>query len=138
MMRNHLFGAMATIVLAAATSGCGQQSGTISGNVSFQDKPISIGTIAFISQDGIVASGTIENGIYTVEGVEVGPNATVTVTSHVPSPMMHPPTGPVAGAPTHQPLTYVPIPDRYSDPKQSGLVHEVIAGPQTRDFDLQP
>ena len=134
--RSHGRQILATMMLLSAAAGCGQRAATISGKVTFQDVPITTGTIAFISQNGTVVSGTIEGGIYTVTGVEIGPDATVTVMSHVPSPMMQPPTGPEAGVPVRAPLKYVPIPDRYSDPKRSGLTCQVIEGRQTRNFAL--
>jgi hypothetical protein len=127
---------LATMVLLTAAAGCGQKAATISGKVTFQEVPITTGTIAFISQNGKVFSGNIEEGKYTVTGVEVGPDATVTVMSHVPSPMMQPPTGPIAGVPNRKPLKYVPIPDRYGDPKRSGLSCQVMEGAQTCDFAL--
>lgn len=127
---------LVTMMLLMGAAGCGQRVATISGKVTFQDVPITTGTIAFISQNGKVVSGNIEEGNYTVTGVEVGSDATVTVMSHVPSPMMQPPTGPKAGVPIRAPLKYVPIPDRYGDPKRSGLTCQVIEGTQTCDFAL--
>ena len=134
------FAHIVTITLLAVTAGCGKtETGTISGKVTFQGVPIEFGTIAFIGQNRMVASGIIEKGAYTVTGVAVGPDATVTVMSHPTAPMMQPPTyEPDGKQPTYQPGQYVQIPDRYSDSKRSGLTWEVVAGTQTADFVLQP
>lgn len=137
-MRNFCSRTIATTMLLLATTGCGDKKGTISGKVTFEEMPIPVGTIAFISQNGKVASGTIEQGRYSVTEAEVGPLATVTVMSHPPSPMVHPPTGPADGAPVYPPGQYVPIPDRYADTKRSGLTCDVVEGTQTHDFVLQP
>ena len=140
MTRDRLCKIFVTMLLLQTTIGCGQktETGTITGKVSFQDEPIASGMIAFIGQNGKVASGNIANGAYTVSDVEVGPKATVTVKSHPPSPMMQPPTGQMEGRPTYPPGKFVRIPSRYGDSKRSGLTFEVVDGTQTADFDLQP
>lgn len=136
-MRDHIGAMLAMVVLTIVTVGCGSNTGTITGNVTFQGEPITIGTIAFIGLSGTVASATIQDGSYTLSDAETG-LATVTVTSHEPSPMMHPPTGPDPNAPPPPPLKYVPIPDRYSNPKRCGVTYTVRPGKQTYDVVLEP
>lgn len=116
---------------------CGRPTGVVSGNVTCQDRPLSLGTVAMIDENGTVASGMISDGRYKVENVPVGP---VTITVHVypPSPMMHPPTGPEAGAKPRPPLVFVPIPSRYNDASSSGLTYTVVQGSQTHDLALSP
>lgn len=138
MTRSCPYEILVTVGLLLASSGCGQKDAAISGKVTFQGAPIPVGTIAFIGQDGKVVSGTIDKGTYSVTGVGVGSNVTVTVMSHPPSPMMHPPTGPADGGPVYPPGQYVPIPERFGDPKNSGLTCDVKAGTQTHDFALKP
>jgi hypothetical protein len=135
--RNALATTATMAVLLMATVGCGPSTATVAGKVTFQGEPITIGTIAFIGPSGKVASATIQDGAYTVADVETGA-ATVTVTSHEPSPMMHPPTGPDPSAPPPPPLKYVPIPERYSNPKRSGETYTVLPGKQTYDVVLKP
>jgi len=91
-----------------------------------------------MSQNGKVASGNIEEGNYSITGLEVGPGARITVTSHPPSPMMVPPTGTDAGTPVYDPKHFVRIPDKYKDVTRSGLTYDVVEGTQTKNFDLQP
>jgi hypothetical protein len=136
-MRNQLAVIIALALLAVTAVGCGSSAGTVTGKVTFQGEPITIGTIAFIGPTGKVVSATIRDGAYTASDVETG-LATVTVTSHEPSPMMHPPTGPDPSAPPPPPLKYVPIPDRYSNAKRSGVTYTVRPGKQTYDVALKP
>jgi hypothetical protein len=138
MIPNRRSGAITAMMLLLATTGCGDKVATITGQVTMQSVPIPNATIAFIGQHGKVVSGTVEDGSYVVTGVEIGPDATVTITSHVPSPMVHPPTGPETGAPVYPPGQYVPVPDRYGDSKRSKLTCQVVAGAQMLNFDLQP
>ena len=126
------------IVVTVLCLGCGPTPSAISGKVTYEGKPITTGTIVFVSQNGKVVSGNIWQGEYQVEGVEIGPGANVSVISHVPSPMMRPPTGPIEDIPQRESLEFVPIPDRYASASKSGLVCEVVEGEQTHDFSLQP
>jgi hypothetical protein len=48
-----------------------------------------------------------------------------------PPPPMHDDLAP-------PPPTVVAIPDRYNDPKLSGLTYTVVLGPQTHDISLEP
>ncbi|QEG36379.1 hypothetical protein [Bythopirellula goksoeyrii] len=126
------------ILLLSMVTGCGPKSARISGKVTLQDVPITTGTIAFISKNGKVTSGNIENGNFVVVGAQVDPNTSVTVTSHTPSPMMQPPQGPMKSVSDEPQLKYVPIPDRYGNSDSSDLKCEVVEGEQKIDFDLQP
>jgi len=137
--QHRLRGTFAAFVFLTLLSGCGENElATVSGKVAFQEEPISVGTITFVCQNGKVVSGNIEDGKYTVGGLEVGSNANIAITTHEPSPMMRPPTGPEEGVPELPPLKYVEIPERYGDPKQSGLTYQIAEGTQTHDLVLQP
>lgn len=127
---------LTTVVLLCI--GCGPTPATITGKVTFEGKPITTGTIAFLAQNGKVVSGNIWQGEYQVEGVEIGPGARVSVISHHPSPMMRPPTGPIEDVPQQKTLEFVPIPDRYASAAESGLSCEVVEGVQTHNFSLKP
>jgi hypothetical protein len=73
-MRKHtysLLGLMAAVLL----SGCsGAPSGKLSGKVTFNNKPVSIGTVLVVSEDGKSNGiGTLqEDGSYTIERAPVG------------------------------------------------------------------
>lgn len=139
-MQNGIGTTLVTVFLLSVMIGCSQEVGTgeISGKVTFKDMPIAQGTIAFISNNGKVASGNILGGAYTVKKMEIGPDAKVSITSHPPSPMMQPPTGLVDGQPLYPPGKFVRIPERYGNSKASGLTYDVVEGTQTHDIDLEP
>ena len=116
---------------------CGRPTGVVSGKITCNNRPLSLGTVAMIDEDGAVASGMISDGEYKIENVPVGP-VKITVQVYPPSPMMHPPTGPEAGAKPKPRLVFIPIPDRYKDASSSGLTYTVVSGEQTHDLELSP
>jgi hypothetical protein len=75
---NRLHTLPAALVLAAATvlvPGCGDSTATITGEVTYDGKPVEDGYITFTPADGRGkdAGGQITNGQYKVEGVPPGP-----------------------------------------------------------------
>lgn len=126
------------LLLLTVYSGCGPTPSTITGKVTFEGKPISTGSIVFISPGGKVVSGNIFVGDYHVTGVETGPGTTVSISSHQPSPLMRPPTEDGGDVPQRKTLEYTPIPGRYRRSETSGLTCNVVEGEQTLDFALQP
>ena len=138
--RKRITSWLCLVVLASVQLciGCGPTPATITGKVTFEGKPITTGSIAFLTQNGKVVSGNIWQGEYQVVGVEIGPKARVSVISHHPSPMMRPPTGPIEDVPQRESLEFVPIPDRYASAAESGLFCDVVEGEQTHDFSLKP
>jgi hypothetical protein len=90
--RRHLHSGLALIALALALPACsgGDPNATATvpaeGTVTYQGKPLEKGTIEFIPEQGRPASGTIQNGHFTLttntqgDGVQPGPSK-VTVTA---------------------------------------------------------
>ncbi|MEA1951645.1 MAG: hypothetical protein U9N87_09680 [Planctomycetota bacterium] len=136
VLRSSSIVGLSLLVLLLNSCG-GRPTGVVSGKITYNNQPLSLGTVAMIAEDGTVASGMISDGRYKVEEVPVGP-AKIMVHVYPPSPMMHPPTGPAAGAKQKPRLTFVPIPDRYTDASRSGLTYTVAKGPQTHDLVLGP
>src|SRR5262249_52609911 len=68
--RRWLFTAWA-LALPTLTTGCGK-TGTVTGEVKFDDKPLKGGRITFIGEDGTEAVGTIADGQYEVAKVPLG------------------------------------------------------------------
>jgi hypothetical protein len=99
----------------------------------------------FLAGDDRVAYGPIQaDGTFTIGNVPVGPNKVTVATERpvppVPRPKdMHPPAdGPLPQDQAPVPAgKYVPIPDRYRNPNESGLTCNVISGKQTFDIDLR-
>jgi hypothetical protein len=143
---------------ALAVAGCGGSTGTVTGTVTYQSKPLKGGIVMFTPAGGgqsPVAFNINEDGTYTATGVPVG-EATITVdTAYLKSqargemggnaPKYEPPQGaPEGGAPAYKPPSdaganarkYVWIPTKYADPAQSGLKYTVTGGSQKKDIPL--
>lgn len=131
------FGIGLSLFVLLLTSCGGRPTGVVSGKITYNGQPVSLGTVAMIADNGTVASGMISDGKYQIENVPVG-SVKITVTVYPPSPMMHPPTGPAAGVQQKPLPPFVPIPDRYADAARSGLTYTVVRGPQTHDIALKP
>lgn len=130
-------------LVALVVAGC-QGSGDLSGKVSYQNKPVVWGTVLVVASDGTIHQANIErDGSYSAKGVRVG-EAALAVNS--PDP-----TAPLIRKPEVQPLedpaearqraelkrNWFPLPDRYGDPKGSGLTHTVGGGMNARDIELR-
>jgi len=124
--------------------GCGSSApGNVSGEVKYNGQPLPDGNITFISQvgDKQTVRGKITDGRYSLPGVPVGP-VEITVQTIAPSTSTLPPgvkpITPPAGEPQPAPPTgkYVPIPQKYGVPEQSGLKYTVVRGDQTHNIEL--
>lgn len=140
------------LVLEGCSSSARNDMGVVEGKVLFQNKPLPGGTIHFFQGQEKVGSFMIRgDGTYSAE-VPVGPS-TVAVenvsvkyqdreailkvmkeSGYEVDPNHRKPDSPAfAGAK----LTYVEIPERFSDPEKSGLEHTVVRGRQIFDFELK-
>jgi len=123
---------------AAVAAGCGPGLGTVSGTVTFKEKPVTSGSVSVIASDGIQYVGEITpQGTYSIPRVPAG-NAKFTVASPNPN---HAAAGRVAGnaggaasgdaaapAPAPNPPaagTWVALPPEYADPAKSNLTGTV-------------
>jgi hypothetical protein len=133
-----------------ALSGCRPENGEVAGKVSYNKQPLTHGTVMFFCQDQQIISRLINpDGSYAVPDLPLG-MAKVAVVTHPPipegyqKPQQLPPSrdAPKLGEPARALLPlgarYVPIPHKYSDPDQSGLIVHVIKGSQTFDIALDP
>jgi len=114
------------VVLAVVALGCGQRHGQVSGSVTVDGVPLDYGIVNFVGLDG-AASAPILDGAYEAGGVPLG---TVRIAVRaLPRP--------VVAAPTAGPVRpYMPLPDRYLSPRDSGLAIEVKAGRQRHDISM--
>ena len=161
MKRQH-FGAVRCVLLAsgvlllAFATGCGggkKKSATVAGTVKFKGAPIPSGSVGFYEKDEkgqetLVAQGGIMNGSYTVENVPLGA-ATITVKTLKVRGLARNPRSWTPAKPGDNPgklaegfkreeMEYVELPDKYGDPKKSGLEMTVAAGSNTKDLELTP
>ncbi len=142
-MRNfHLkaIGAGLALVASVSLAGCGSGGpvmGRVSGTVSYQGKPIPKGSITFVPTDGTrpSATGTIENGAYTLQTTEPGDGAVVggykVAVSDIDANALN---TALPGMPVQAPKSA--IPKKYGDANASGLTADVQSGSQTKNFEL--
>jgi len=65
--------ALLLLSLPILASGCGDAVGTVTGTVTYKDKPLPGGSITFLPKEGVAVNGTIEkDGTYRVDKVPVG------------------------------------------------------------------
>jgi hypothetical protein len=130
-------------VLAIITGvGCGAPTGTVSGRVMFQGQPLPTGKITFFCESGTkpVISRDIADGQYAMPEMPAG-NARVTIAAieikqdAVPGAIQSPKPSDVPAAATGP---FLKIPDKYRMPDTSGLTHTILAGTQTKDWELTP
>jgi hypothetical protein len=108
----------------------------VSGKVTYKDKPVTKGTVSFMATEPTRRNATGEldaNGYYQLQtespgdGAELG-DYNVTIYSHEEQILDYTPKVPV------KPQRAVP--EKYEDPKTSGLKRTVKSGPNTFDFPL--
>lgn len=143
------------LTLAIPAVGCGSKA-TVTGTVTYKDKPIPSGTILFAPDSGAPSvNAPINDGKYTAERVPTGP-AKVSITSvytEGEAQFMAKKMGGKMGPPKDAPIPPearkafeeestqlkkgIKIPDQYGDPATSGLTFTVKSGRQTKDFKLE-
>lgn len=128
---------LATVLVAAVS--CGDKGmGVVTGKVTVDGKPVTHGSITFLSEVGNkdpFTAGIIE-GDYTTPPIPVGATKIYIVSREVP------PGGPEGGgndlqksAPKGSPKV-IKVPDKYGSPDTSGLTYDVVKGDQTKNFEL--
>jgi hypothetical protein len=130
-------GRLFAVVLLAGACGCGGTA-TVTGKVRYQGRPVTYGSVIFLSADKTARSGVIgPDGSYTVEGVEPG-DVKIGVISRDPSKARkHVGTGSKAAAPVKPAArSWFPLPRKLEDPATSGLSCTVGAGHIRHDIDL--
>jgi hypothetical protein len=122
---------LAALLLPAAAAGQDKKpvpkGEVVSGKIAYNGKPLSGGTVTFVSKDGktTVAGAIADDGTYTVllPAAEYG----VAITTAAP------------GKDDKDPPKKVPvlkIPAKYGDVKTSGITYKVSKGKQTYDIEL--
>ena len=118
---------------AVAFAGCGPAevpSGTVSGTVNLDDKPLESGEITFFSSSGASASGPIKDGQFSLEGslpvgeynVSIGPAQLTEAPGE---------GGDKVAAPTTS------VPAAYQTPATSGITQKIEKGENTVTIDLK-
>jgi|SRR5262245_16226834 len=141
--------ALVILVLGAAV-GC-KSWGTVSGKITYKNKPIPGGSIQFLGSDGAVYSAEVnkEDGSYSVRVPSGDAQVLISCiddevmvkyvkersaagkgTTDFSKPPPNLPKEPPSG-------TFSLIPEKYGDFQSSGLKVTVKAGPNTQDFPLK-
>jgi hypothetical protein len=149
--------------LAVLLTGCGRPVGSLSGKVTYQNKPLKGGSVAFVSTDGgrSFSAALSEEGVYTIPDLQGGEyKVCVETDSHKPPKQYgggfndRPPAkgkfGPPPGAPVPEGYTpsdpsaaarsgknYVPIPPHYASPEKTDLTYKFDGGSETYNIDLK-
>jgi hypothetical protein len=143
-----------SLFMALVLCGCGQKTGSVSGRITYQDRPLTFGRVTLFAVDNSVHSAQIgSDGSYAIPKVPVGP-AKITVETpdlrKMPEShrgMMDPARmgNPQAEKPGKlEPRAKTPagskpvfIPDQYASLDRSGLSLDVQAGENTFDIPLK-
>lgn len=139
--------------LLLVLAGClgGKKTAIVHGKVTVDKRPMTGGTIVFMSADGKRTGSTQINsvdGTYRIANAPVG-SVQITVES-IPTtmlpvgpapkglPAMRDPNNPDEPATNTAPGKFVQLPARYKDPKASGLTYEVLnqTGEQEHNVEL--
>jgi hypothetical protein len=115
-MRTHLrlaLAAAAALALLVPGASAQEKTGTITGMVTFQGKPLTGGFVTFVTEKGKADAKINADGTYRVRGVPVGP-AKIVVASKA-----------------------VAIPARYANADTSGLIYRIKEGRQVLDIELK-
>jgi hypothetical protein len=139
--------------LLALVSGCAAK-GTVTGKVTYQDRPLTGGIVLFVSTAG-KGTGRSEigsDGSYTIEKMPAGPVKIAVDTrsaqgeGQAAPPGMKPPPGAELPEATKRSGIYgsgkssgtaESIPENYADPEKSNLTFTVTGGSQTHNIDLK-
>lgn len=142
--------------------GCGKKEGTVSGKVYYKGQVLKAGTVRFFPEGkgGGVGADIKEDGSYSISKVPPGPAkiSIETANPDPPMPMMGGPGGRGGGmamegmkkqkekmqsekkgegpTPASRSVEKVKLPEKYSDPEQSGLKVEVTGGKQNHDVKI--
>jgi hypothetical protein len=141
---------LASLVVLTLISGCGPKnpnaSAAVSGKVTYKGAGLPAGAIMFQPKEGApVTTALDENGNYTIPEMPAGDFIVIVDTEGL-NPAKKPPTygqndkGSASPAPQGSPTStgkYVKIPDKYSNPTATDLKATIVAGKQTKDFELK-
>jgi hypothetical protein len=135
--------------LCVALCGCGAGRGTVSGKVTYQNKPLQLGSVVVVGSDGIPRTAPITaGGLYIIPDIPCG-EARLAV--HSPDPAgavkiyeeeqiklqkgLRPPPGRKPADVDRQ--QWFPIPPQYGDFARSGLALTVRQGTNPLDIDMK-
>ena len=153
MFRSFSMPGVAVVFASLLSAGCGSDTATVSGTVTYRGKEIGGGSVVLYCPDRQIVRGLIEtDGTYTIPNVPRGGSAVVTVQSpaRVPTGLRQPQHLPPFSSGTPKPpavglssgelasANLTVIPPRYALPEESGLSVVVNRRQVAYDIDLKP
>ena len=125
-------------------AGCGQGRGDLTGNVTYNGKPVVRGSVSVAPAGQPPKTVPIQDGTYAVTDLPAGP-AKIAVHSPNPNeslvisrePPAAKPKGKAKAAKGPDPSGWFPIPERYGHFDRSELTFQVAPGPNKFDLDLK-
>jgi hypothetical protein len=125
-------------ILIAAAAGCGPGQGDLSGKVTFEGRPLAMGSIVVAGSDGIVKSGPIkDDGTYEVKDIAAG-DIKITVSSIDPaSKKIVPRKLDAEPPPPKADPRWFEIPEAYGDFNRSELTFQLNSGRNFFNIDLK-
>jgi hypothetical protein len=140
-MRHKLLFLTAALGSLLSLSGCGSGKATVSGKVSYQGRPILMGSVLMVGPDGITFTSNIEpDGSYKIEGVtsgvvQIGVISPKPIAATRGDPESSRPRRTVSGAsprnlppPPAELSKWFEIPAKYEEPTTSGISREIKSG----------
>jgi len=136
------------VMLLPLIAGCGGGAGTasVTGNVTYDGKPLGSGVVAFVFKNSagleVRETGQIQpDGSYSISRLSPG-QVTIIVETIPPVDLPKerkqkdmPDLPPIGGGDAPK-GTFVKIPDKYKDPATSGLTYTVKSGKQKYNIEL--
>jgi hypothetical protein len=131
------------LALALLAGACGCARTTVQGTVTYRGRPVTHGSVIFLSADRTVRSGVIgPTGTYTVTGVHPGPVKIGVISRYAPRAgadrardRVRPGKQPLAAKAASQ--AFFALPRKYENPEASGLSCTLVAGRASHDIDLK-
>jgi len=142
--------ALAGILAALLLTGCPRATGTLTGKVTYQGKPLKAAAISFISTDSgrSYAAGLKEDETYYIPDMQAGQYKVCVDTAYLKgSPGATPMPGlggqspasksPAAAQQAANSKKYLYIPDKYADPDKTDLTYTFKGGSENWDIELK-
>jgi hypothetical protein len=126
--------ALLGVILVTTASGCGGPA-TVTGKVTYLDRPVTYGSVVFLSADKTARSTAIEpDGTYTVERA---PRGTVAIAVISRNPSKGRKAKSEGGDHAADVKQWLPLPPKFEDPSTSGLGCMVDANRVHHDIELK-
>jgi hypothetical protein len=136
-MRRTLCVILCSLILVL--SGCGKPTAQVSGVVKFKGKALTSGVVVFLEPEtgrGTPPAEIQTDGTYFIPVASVGTAMILIETPRPNRPEGLPKDSPEVRLYEIQAATYVAVPLRYTDFKNSGVTTELKSGPNTFDIEL--